>query len=262
MVGGGSNLLVGDEGFGGVVVRDLRRGITVDAEDSCGARVSTPRQVGLGRARGAAVAEEWVGVEALSGIPGTVGAAPVQNIGAYGQDVAGAVSTVRVWDRARSRVRTLALGELAFGYRTSLLKRSMHVDAGTGSDDDGPWYPSPRYVVLDVGFHARLGSLSAPVAYPSWHARSASRSGTARRAQTCAPRCSLCARARACCSTASTPRRGPTTTVGAPGRSSRTLSFRPSRRTCSRPRPRGTRSARRRRPGRPARASARSTRRS
>ncbi|MDQ8042789.1 UDP-N-acetylmuramate dehydrogenase [Cellulosimicrobium sp. XJ-DQ-B-000] len=167
VVGGGSNLLVGDEGFGGVVVRDLRRGITVDAEDSCGgASFHAPAGQDWDELVARAVAEEWVGVEALSGIPGTVGAAPVQNIGAYGQDVAGVVSTVRVWDRARSRVRTLALGELAFGYRTSLLKRSMHVDAGAGSDDDGPWYPSPRYVVLDVGFQARLGSLSAPVAYP------------------------------------------------------------------------------------------------
>ncbi|WP_369824804.1 UDP-N-acetylmuramate dehydrogenase [Cellulosimicrobium sp. KWT-B] len=167
VIGGGSNLLVGDEGFGGVVVRDLRRGITVDAEDSCGgASFHAPAGQDWDELVARAVAEEWVGVEALSGIPGTVGAAPVQNIGAYGQDVAGVVSTVRVWDRERSRVRTLALGELAFGYRTSLLKRSMHVDAGAGSDDDGPWYPSPRYVVLDVGFQARLGSLSAPVAYP------------------------------------------------------------------------------------------------
>lgn len=167
VVGGGSNLLVGDEGFGGVVVRDLRRGITVDVEDSCGgASFHAPAGQDWDELVARAVAEEWVGVEALSGIPGTVGAAPVQNIGAYGQDVAGVISTVRVWDRARSRVRTLALGELAFGYRTSLLKRSMHVDAGAGSDDDGPWYPSPRYVVLDVGFQARLGSLSAPVAYP------------------------------------------------------------------------------------------------
>ncbi|WP_455606248.1 UDP-N-acetylmuramate dehydrogenase, partial [Cellulosimicrobium funkei] len=135
VVGGGSNLLVGDEGFGGVVVRDLRRGITVDAEDSCGgASFHAPAGQDWDELVARAVAEEWVGVEALSGIPGTVGAAPVQNIGAYGQDVAGVVSTVRVWDRARSRVRTLALGELAFGYRTSLLKRSMHVDAGAGSD--------------------------------------------------------------------------------------------------------------------------------
>ncbi|QJW38574.1 UDP-N-acetylmuramate dehydrogenase [Cellulosimicrobium protaetiae] len=171
VIGGGSNLLVGDEGFGGVVVRDLRRGITVDAEDSCGgASFHAPAGQDWDELVARAVAEEWVGVEALSGIPGTVGAAPVQNIGAYGQEVAGVVSTVRVWDRLRSRVRTLALGELAFGYRTSLLKRTMHATAAVQAGDDdeggGPWYPSPRYVVLDVGFQARLGSLSAPVGYP------------------------------------------------------------------------------------------------
>jgi UDP-N-acetylmuramate dehydrogenase len=172
VIGGGSNLLVGDEGFGGVVVRDLRRGITVDAEDSCGgASFHAPAGQDWDELVARAVAEEWVGVEALSGIPGTVGAAPVQNIGAYGQEVAGVISTVRVWDRQRSRVRTLALGELAFGYRTSLLKRSMHAAAaadepGGDGEGSGPWYPSPRYVVLDVGFQARLGSLSAPVAYP------------------------------------------------------------------------------------------------
>lgn len=171
VLGGGSNLLVADEGFGGVVVRDLRQGVTVDAQDSCGgASFTAPAGQDWDALVARAVAEEWVGVEALSGIPGTVGAAPVQNIGAYGQEVAGVVSTVRVWDRVRGRVRTLALGELGFGYRTSVLKRSMHVgaagDAGADGDASGPWYPSPRWVVLEVGFQTRLGSLSAPVAYP------------------------------------------------------------------------------------------------
>ncbi|MCB7136811.1 UDP-N-acetylmuramate dehydrogenase [Cellulosimicrobium marinum] len=163
VLGGGSNLLVSDEGFGGVVVRDLRQGVVVDAQDSCGgASFTAPAGQDWDALVARAVAEEWVGVEALSGIPGTVGAAPVQNIGAYGQEVAGAVSTVRTWDRARGRVRTLAVGELGFGYRTSVLKRTMH----ERTDDDGPWYPSPRFVVLEVGFQVRLGSLSAPVAYP------------------------------------------------------------------------------------------------
>ncbi|MBD8080559.1 UDP-N-acetylmuramate dehydrogenase [Cellulosimicrobium arenosum] len=164
VLGGGSNLLVGDDGFAGVVVRDRRTGVTVDAQDSCGgASFHAPAGQDWDSLVARAVTEEWVGVEALSGIPGTVGAAPVQNIGAYGQEVAGVVSSVRVWDRAQSRVRTLAVGELGFGYRTSLLKQSMHRVA---ADPSTPWYPSPRYVVLDVAFQSRLGSLSAPVAYP------------------------------------------------------------------------------------------------
>jgi len=169
VLGGGSNLLVADEGFGGVVVRDLRQGVVVDAQDSCGgASFTAPAGQDWDALVARAVAEDWVGVEALSGIPGTVGAAPVQNIGAYGQEVAGVVSTVRVWDRERGRVRTLALGELGFGYRTSVLKRTMHAaePGSPGADASGPWYPSPRYVVLEVGFQTRLGSLSAPVAYP------------------------------------------------------------------------------------------------
>ena len=165
VVGGGSNLLVADEGFDGVVVRDARSGITVESADTCGgAVVSAPAGQNWDELVERAVDEGWVGVESLSGIPGTVGAAPVQNIGAYGQELSGVVSLVRTWDRAERRVRTFAVGQLAFGYRTSLLKRSMHTE---GRDDDprAPWYPSPRYVVLNVQFQFRLGTLSAPVGY-------------------------------------------------------------------------------------------------
>ena len=163
VLGGGSNLLVADEGFDGVVVQDVRSGVTIDMVDSCG---GGSFRVPAGHSWDAlveqAVAERFVGLEALSGIPGTVGAAPVQNIGAYGQEVAGVISTVRVYDRVLGRARLLAVGELGLGYRTSLLKRSMHQP-----DDDGRvWTPSPRYVVLEVAFQARLGSLSPEVAYP------------------------------------------------------------------------------------------------
>lgn len=165
MVGGGSNLLVADEGFGGVVVRDLRTGFTLDSADACGgASVSAVGGQDWDELVVAAVEQGWVGLEALSGIPGTVGAAPVQNIGAYGQEVAGALSTVRTWDRLENRVRTFAVGELGLAYRTSILKRSMR---GRPSDADplAPWYPTPRWVVLDVTFQMRLGTDSAPVGY-------------------------------------------------------------------------------------------------
>ena len=179
MLGGGSNLLVADEGFGGVVVKDVRTGLRVESEDTCGgASMSGPAGHSWDDVVVQAIDAGWVGVEALSGIPGTLGAAPVQNIGAYGQEVAGGISTVRVWDRGEARVRTFANGELGFGYRTSRLKRSMHLGlagypgaagaAAPGSfdtDPRAPWYPSPRYVVLDVSMQLRLGTLSAPVAY-------------------------------------------------------------------------------------------------
>lgn len=166
VLGGGSNLLVADDGFAGVVVRDLRSGVEVTGEDGCGgANLVVPAGQDWDGLVSRAVAEGWVGVEALSGIPGTVGAAPVQNVGAYGQEVSGVVASVRTWDRALGRVRTLAVGELGFGYRTSLLKRSMHVRPEEEGGDD-VWYPSPRWVVLEVNLQMRLGTLSAPVAYP------------------------------------------------------------------------------------------------
>ncbi|MFI2487993.1 UDP-N-acetylmuramate dehydrogenase [Promicromonospora kroppenstedtii] len=170
VVGGGSNLLVADEGFGGVVVRDVRTGITVESDDSCGGAVVTaPAGQNWDELVARAVDEGWVGIESLSGIPGTVGAAPVQNIGAYGQELSGVVSLVRTWDRGERRVRTFSVGELGFGYRTSLLKRSMHGEGREGIKGEGdpraPWYPSPRYVVLSVQFQFRLGTLSAPVGY-------------------------------------------------------------------------------------------------
>ncbi|MFV2145350.1 UDP-N-acetylmuramate dehydrogenase [Isoptericola sp. G70] len=169
VVGGGSNLLVSDEGFDGVVVRDVRQGLEADLEDSCGtdgacggASLSIPAGQDWDAFVAEAVANEWVGVEALSGIPGTVGAAPVQNIGAYGQEISGVVAAVRTWDRATGQRKSLSLSELEFGYRSSLLKRTMRV-APTGGAD--LWYPTPRYVVLQVDLQMRLGSLSAPVGY-------------------------------------------------------------------------------------------------
>ena len=165
VIGAGSNLVVDDAGFPGVVVRDARRGIEVEAADTCGgASIRVPAGEAWDDVVARAVAEGWIGVEALSGIPGSTGAAPVQNIGAYGQELSGVVSTVRVWDRERARVRTLPLVDLAFGYRTSLLKRSLHEPAT-------PWGPTPRYVVLDVSLQMYLGDLSAPVAYPELAAR-------------------------------------------------------------------------------------------
>lgn len=169
VVGGGSNLLVADAGFDGVVVRDVRQGLDADLADSCGtdgacggASLSLPAGQDWDAFVEQAVANEWVGVEALSGIPGTLGAAPVQNIGAYGQEVSGVVASVRTWDRATGRRRTLTLSELGFGYRTSVLKRSMRSGGAAGGDI---WYPTPRYVVLEVNLQMRLGSLSAPVGY-------------------------------------------------------------------------------------------------
>lgn len=155
VLGGGSNLLVADAGFDGVVVRDVRRQIrTEDAYACAGASVTVAAGQPWDDVVLRAVASDWVGIEALGGIPGSTGATPVQNVGAYGQQVSDTISTVRVWDRAEARVRTLAFGDLAFGYRSSVLKRSLQ-----------EFGPTPRYVVLDVTFQLRFGDLSAPIRY-------------------------------------------------------------------------------------------------
>lgn len=172
VVGGGSNLVVADEGFDGVVVRDVRTGIEVPDHSACaGVTYTVPAGTPWDDVVLEATTHRLYGIEALSGIPGSTGATPVQNVGAYGQEVAQTIATVRVWDRGRARVRTLPLVDLRFGYRTSVLKRSMQPGTGGAADprdpvdERAPWSPTPRYVVLDVTFQLRQGALSAPIAY-------------------------------------------------------------------------------------------------
>ena len=137
VLGGGSNLLAADAGFDGVVVRDARRGIDGVGDDACaGASLTVPAGQPWDEVVATAVAEGWMGVEALSGIPGSTGATPVQNVGAYGQEVAETLSSVRVYDRLERRTRMLAVGELGLGYRTSVLKRSL-ADAAAGGGRTG-----------------------------------------------------------------------------------------------------------------------------
>ncbi|WP_432547304.1 UDP-N-acetylmuramate dehydrogenase [Kineococcus sp. SYSU DK004] len=159
LVAGGSNLLVADDGFDGTVVRVATTGVRLESEDACGGAVVT---VAAGESWDGfvarAVANGWTGVEALSGIPGTVGATPVQNVGAYGQDVSQTLAAVRTWDRVERRQRTFAGADLRFGYRTSRLKTERVALAGTHAES--------RYVVLEVQFQFRLSDASAPVAYP------------------------------------------------------------------------------------------------
>ncbi|MFH5822038.1 UDP-N-acetylmuramate dehydrogenase [Georgenia sp. AZ-5] len=164
VLGGGSNLLAADEPFPGLVVRDARRSIEGTADSSCaGAALTVPAGQPWDEVVATAVEHGWMGLEALSGIPGSTGATPVQNVGAYGQEVAETLSSVRVYDRLERRTRMLAVGELGLGYRTSVLKRSLTDPAAGGGRT---WGPTPRYVVLEVSFQLRLATLSAPVRYP------------------------------------------------------------------------------------------------
>ena len=149
LVGGGSNLLVGDDGFPGRVVAVRTRGVAVEAEDSCGgAAVRVAAGEDWDRLVTTAVERGWLGIEALAGIPGSVGATPLQNVGAYGQEVADTVAAVRTLDRRTGRIRTIAAADCGFGYRTSRFK------AEPG-----------RFVVLEVAFALVTGTVTRAVRY-------------------------------------------------------------------------------------------------
>jgi UDP-N-acetylmuramate dehydrogenase len=144
VLAGGSNLVVADEGFPGTVVRIATRGVT---------REGAALEVAAGEPWDPLVADcaagGLAGVECLAGIPGSVGATPIQNVGAYGQEVAETISAVRVLDRADGAVRTLGPGDCGFTYRSSAFKR-----------EPGRW------VVLAVSFALEASERSTPIRYP------------------------------------------------------------------------------------------------
>lgn len=153
VVGGGSNVVVSDEGFDGTVVRVRTEGVRVESADLCGgATVRVEAGTDWDDLVERAVGEGWAGIEALSGIPGSTGATPVQNVGAYGQEVAQTIAQVRVWDRVDQEVRTFTTLECGFTYRHSIFKGTQH--RGTG-----------RYVVLEVVFQLEIADLSRPIGY-------------------------------------------------------------------------------------------------
>ena len=138
VLGGGSNLVVADEGIDGLVVKIALRG--VDTREAHGAVELTAAAgepwdalVRLSVERG------WAGFECLSGIPGLVGATPMQNVGAYGQEVSETVILVRALDTSTGRIMAFENRECGFSYRDSLFR----------SDEPG------RYVILSVGYRLR-----------------------------------------------------------------------------------------------------------
>ena len=147
LLSGGSNLVIADDGFRGTVVRIATKGVRVESTHDEHVDVVVAAGEVWDDVVARAVAEGWSGIEALSGIPGLAGATPVQNVGAYGQEVAQTITRVRVWDRDERRERTFTAQECAFTYRHSVFKE-------TG-----------RHVVLEVTFRLGRGGLSAPVAY-------------------------------------------------------------------------------------------------
>ena len=146
LLGGGSNLVISDEGFPGTVLAIASRGVSVRAD---GADVLVDAEAGepWDELVVRACAEGHAGLECLSGIPGRVGATPMQNVGAYGADVSAVIASVTAFDRTRGAVVTLDNGACGFGYRTSMFRGSA------------------RYAVLRVTFRLRKSGFSAPIAY-------------------------------------------------------------------------------------------------
>ena len=155
VLSGGSNVLVGDEGFDGTVVKVATRGIEAEVSSCGGAVVTVQAGERWDEFVEYTISQEWSGIEALSGIPGAVGSTPVQNVGAYGADVSQVVYRVRTLDRVTGEYRTFTHGDCRFSYRDSVFKATRMPDGG----------PTGRYVVLEVTFQFTLGSLSQPVRY-------------------------------------------------------------------------------------------------
>ena len=148
IMGGGTNVLISDKGFAGTVIRISNNSVQSEVDACSGATLT----IGAG--------EDWdtfvqttidrgfAGLETLSGIPGTVGAAPIQNIGAYGHEVAEFITRVRTYDRQEKALKTFTNSECEFSYRNSYFKA----------------HPG-RYVVLEVQFQIRRGEFSDPITY-------------------------------------------------------------------------------------------------
>jgi UDP-N-acetylmuramate dehydrogenase len=143
VLGGGSNVVAPDEGWPGDVVLVRSRGIARD-----GAALTVQAGEPWDDLVAHTVEQGLAGMEALSGIPGSTGATPIQNVGAYGQEVAQTITGVRVYDRGEKAERTVTPAECGFAYRDSRLKR-----------DPG------RFVVLDVTFALDVSGDSRPVGY-------------------------------------------------------------------------------------------------
>jgi UDP-N-acetylmuramate dehydrogenase len=168
VLGGGSNLVISDDGFPGTVIQVATKGIHRTTDPGAGPDAAGPGQAEPGAPVTLTVAagEDWdtvvascvaadlAGLECLSGIPGLTGATPIQNVGAYGQEVADTITRVRAFDRATAEVVDLAAADCGFGYRTSAFKRSITAPAVTG-----------RFVVLEVTFQLTNDPLSRPLRY-------------------------------------------------------------------------------------------------
>lgn len=148
IMGSGSNVLISDTGFPGTVIKIENNQLTADVDACSGATLN----IGAGEDWDVFVKTTidrgWAGLETLSGIPGTVGASPIQNIGAYGHEVSEFIMRVRTFDRQSKAIKTFTNDECQFTYRNSLFKKQPG-----------------RFVILEVQFNLRRGEMSDPITY-------------------------------------------------------------------------------------------------
>lgn len=140
ILGGGSNLLVSDAGFSGLVLKIGLRGVEI-TKDKNDILLTAQAGEDWDSIVSLSVNKNLAGIECLSGIPGSVGATPVQNVGAYGQEVAETISSVRVLDREKKETTNLTNAECGFAYRASIFN-TIHKN---------------KFVVLNVSFRLKPG---------------------------------------------------------------------------------------------------------
>jgi UDP-N-acetylmuramate dehydrogenase len=148
IIGGGSNILVSDKGFDGVVIRIESKGNSYEIDACSGGMLQVSAGDNWDEFVLFTLEKGLANLESLSGIPGTVGGAPIQNIGAYGHEVSEVIARVRAYDRTEKKITTFAAADCEFEYRSSRFKKA-----------------SGRYVILDVTFQLRRGTESLPIAY-------------------------------------------------------------------------------------------------
>ena len=148
ILGGGSNVLVSDNGFEGTVIHIANNQAESEVDACSGATLTIGAGENWDSFVATTISRGFAGLETLSGIPGTVGAAPIQNIGAYGHEVSEFITRVRTYDRENKAIKTFTNAECEFEYRNSHFKK----------------HPG-RYIVLSVQFQIRRGEVSTPITY-------------------------------------------------------------------------------------------------
>jgi UDP-N-acetylmuramate dehydrogenase len=148
ILGGGTNMLISDSGFAGTVIHISNNQVKEEIDACSGATLTIGAGENWDDFVASTIERGFAGMETLSGIPGTVGAAPIQNIGAYGHEVGEFITRVRTYDRQSKALKTFTNSECNFSYRNSIFK-----------SEPG------RYVVLDVAFQLRIGEISEPITY-------------------------------------------------------------------------------------------------